>query len=153
MPEQASGNVRLEPSAIVGQVNRQGLPRRDSHCQRVVGLFDSAYAGDLERPVLRVEARVNGIILKHQETLEERLAGRHVAPSRDLDQGCRFLPSQLHLLGLQLFQPGDEGSVAAFELYAHRQAVDEEPHHSLYAGQGGRASETVIPKTTSRSPL
>ena len=84
MAGQPRHRPRLETSTLVAELQLHALACRDHHRQRIVGLL--AHAKFAEDFAAVAGGHLDGIVLKHQQCLEQSLAARQLAPALDLDQ-------------------------------------------------------------------
>ena len=77
------------------------------------------------------------IVLEDVERLEERRAGRDLAPALDLGERAVLEVLPFELAFLEALQPGGE-KLGVFHPCPHRQGVDEHADHGLDTGQRGR---------------
>ena len=98
------------------------------HGERISRLFGSAQVADLQAGEIRLRRSIRRIILKHQNTVEQRSPPGDLRPCLNIDQRNVAVFDPLNALRLNQGSPFGNGHVAA-HLDACRDRVDKQPHH------------------------
>src|SRR3954453_5686097 len=113
----ASHGQDVEPPAIEEDLEQDTLARHHEHRERVVGPFGCDGLANLELAFSRLfRDLLDGVVLEHQDALEERPPLRNAAPALDLCQGAILEWAYPRLPHLQILQPGNERPLGR-ELY------------------------------------
>ncbi len=141
VPQHALNGLRVEAARVEDDPQQQLVGCAGDQAEGKIGLLDRMDVLDRQRLglLLPLAEGIQRVVLVHEQALEEGLAARDLAPTRDLYQGAIFVLAHLHQLLLKALQPGQHGAFR-FHVKAHRQGVDEQAHHGFGAGQVGGAA-------------
>jgi len=132
----------IETRPVIRDLEVQRVARPGDERQRVVRLLEGPHIADLQPaglPCQRLTQLFDRIVFEDEDRLEQRAVAAHFAPALYVDERGVFVLPRLGQLGLELAQPGQHFGLRR-QLRADGQRVDEQPHHPVCAGQGGRAS-------------
>ncbi len=130
MPQHSLNGRSIKEALFEGNGQRQFRLRSRYQSDRVIGLFKRTNVAYLQTASSCAQGSIDRIILKNDDTLEERHAARYVTPALNVHQRAVLEFTHFRLLRLNGFEPGQHRFVSRY-LYAHRQGVDEKPDHSV----------------------
>ena len=136
MPGDMRDRGGLEPAGIVHQLEGQALAGRHLQCQRVVDPVDGPDHVHAKRMAGHLRGKFGRIILERHDAVEQRRAGRHLAPALHLGERCMLMLQQLGLACLDVAQPVRD-RLCRRDCDAQRQRVDEQPDRALRFGEFG----------------
>src|SRR5689334_16548939 len=132
LTQQSLHRARFINSAIIRKPQRR--IRRRQQRERETVLFRDPQLLEGYTLLLLLQTFSHRIVLKHHERLEQVLPAFDVAPALHIHERAVLILPQLHHLRLQLTQPWSNLRFLVHS-HAHRQAVDEQSHHLLDAGE------------------
>ena len=129
----------VEMLAVIGELQFQALPQAYAEGQRVVGLLVVAHGTESQalRGLLLEHLR-NGVVLEHQDIVEQRLAALP-GPALDVVQRRVFEFAQGQVLALHRLQPGRQALLRK-RASDDRQGIDEQADLLLDTVQFRRAT-------------
>ncbi len=125
MAEHPLDRLGLEASGMVEGAEGEPLPRHDEEGEGKIRPFHEVEVRDPDLFPEVEEARIEGVVLEDEQTLEEGGAPRNLTPPLDFDEGGVLEVARFEFLPLQA---GEEGSKRRLpgDPNAYRQGVDEE---------------------------